>query len=129
MLQGFQQQTRSWPEQPLDAAVAWLRKLPKKLRVADFGCGDAALAKAVKQKTVSLDLVAAAPNVLACNMSNTPLGIHMTIPPAQNVLMRLENLVLQSTHIRHPEQRFRRQQIHSPDHLSHHFMCSMLCSA
>lgn len=58
----------------MDAAVKWLKGLPKKLKVADFGCGDASLAKAVQQKVASLDLVAAAPGVIACNMSATPLG-------------------------------------------------------
>ena len=72
--QGFQQQTRSWPEQPLDAAIRWLKKQPKKARVADFGCGDAGLARAVSQQVASLDLVAASPEVTACDMGATPLG-------------------------------------------------------
>ena len=54
--------------------MKWLGKLPKKLKVADFGCGDAALARMVKQKVVSLDLVSSSPDVVACNMSDTPLG-------------------------------------------------------
>jgi ribosomal RNA-processing protein 8 len=73
-VQGFRQQTKNWPEQPLEAAIRWLKKQPKKLKVADFGCGDAGLAKGVAQKVVSLDLVAASPEVTACDMSSTPLG-------------------------------------------------------
>lgn len=79
-MQGFQQQTRSWPEQPLHAAIKWLRTLPKKFSVADFGCGDAALSRAVRQNVTSLDLVSTSPDVVACNMSNTPLGILLDRP-------------------------------------------------
>ena len=72
--QGFQQQTRHWPQQPLDAAVAWVSRLPRAAVVADFGCGHAQLAARVPQQVLSLDLVAAAPHVLACDMAHTPLG-------------------------------------------------------
>jgi ribosomal RNA-processing protein 8 len=41
--------------------------------VADFGCGEAQLAASVKQEVHSLDLVAAGPGVIACNMAHTPL--------------------------------------------------------
>ncbi|KAK1568886.1 hypothetical protein Q3G72_030074 [Acer saccharum] len=43
------------------------------LVVADFGCGDARLAKNVKNKVFSFDLVSNDPSVIACDMSNTPL--------------------------------------------------------
>lgn len=42
--------------------------------VADFGCGEARLAKSIQQKCYSFDLVAANDTVIACNMSNTPLS-------------------------------------------------------
>ena len=74
MLQGFRQQTQQWPSQPLDVAVKWLASLPASLAVVDFGCGDAELARQVKQNVHSLDLVASAPGVIACNMAKTPLG-------------------------------------------------------
>ncbi|KAK9797732.1 hypothetical protein WJX73_002181 [Symbiochloris irregularis] len=70
---GFQEQVKHWPVQPLDAAVAWVTKLPEAARVADFGCGEAQLATRVGQAVVSLDLVAQAPHVLACDMAHTPL--------------------------------------------------------
>ena len=45
---------------PLDLIIAELKKLPKKSVVADFGCGEARLAKSVHRATVhSFDLVAA----------------------------------------------------------------------
>lgn len=42
-------QVASWPLQPQDAAIAWVKGLPKGAVVADFGCGDARLAASVPQ--------------------------------------------------------------------------------
>ncbi len=71
---GFRKQTASWPRQPLDECIAWLRRCPATWAVADFGCGDARLAAAAPQTTVhSFDLVAAAPGVVACDMCAVPL--------------------------------------------------------
>lgn len=42
--------------------------------IADLGCGDAKLAKSVPQKVHSFDLVAANDLVVACDMSQIPLG-------------------------------------------------------
>ena len=72
--QGFQQQVKRWPQQPLERAVAWVASLPAHCRVADFGCGDAQLARSVPHAVTSLDLVAANERVTACNMAHTPLG-------------------------------------------------------
>lgn len=41
--------------------------------IADFGCGEAELAKSVKQKVHSFDLVAANDSVTACDMAHVPL--------------------------------------------------------
>lgn len=57
----------------MDVAVKWLRARPASWRVADLGCGDAALAAAVPQTVHSFDLVASAPGVVACNMADLPL--------------------------------------------------------
>lgn len=46
---------------------------PKTLVIADFGCGEGRLAKAVPQKTYSLDLVAQRHEIIACDMAKTPL--------------------------------------------------------
>ena len=73
-MQGFRRQTAAWPVQPVDIAARWLRDLPEALLVADFGCGDAALAGAVRQRVHSFDLVAGAPGVVACNIADVPLG-------------------------------------------------------
>ena len=71
---GFREQTKEWPVRPVDACLKWLATLPKTLRVADFGCGDAELARRAPQKTVhSFDLESEAEGVVACNMANVPL--------------------------------------------------------
>ena len=52
-----------------------LKKSPKTWIVADFGCGDAELARSIAQKCHSFDLQTPedAPEVVACNMSDVPL--------------------------------------------------------
>ncbi|KAL8038741.1 hypothetical protein ABFX02_11G127300 [Erythranthe guttata] len=62
-----------WPEQPNDIIIKWIKGRSPSLVVADFGCGDARLAKSVKNKVFSFDLVSNNPSVVACDMSNTPL--------------------------------------------------------
>lgn len=71
--QGFQQQTKSWPQRPVDLALAFLQTYPPSAHVADFGCGDAEIASQTPHNVSSLDLISTKPNVIACNMANTPL--------------------------------------------------------
>ena len=73
-MQGFREQTQHWPVQPVDIAIAWLKKKSPTWVAADFGCGDAQLGSSVAQAVHSLDLVATVPGVTACNMAHTPLG-------------------------------------------------------
>lgn len=56
---GFADQVAKWPANPVDGMIAWLKGKPASLVVADFGCGDAALAAQVKQTVHSFDLGAA----------------------------------------------------------------------
>lgn len=65
--------------QPIDLAISWLKKKSPAWVAADFGCGDAQLARSVPQTVHSFDLVAAAPGVTACNMADTPLGKACTV--------------------------------------------------
>ena len=45
------------------------------IHIADFGCGEARLARCMpSMKVTSLDLVAMSPNVTACDMANSPLN-------------------------------------------------------
>ncbi|KAJ4961448.1 hypothetical protein NE237_021358 [Protea cynaroides] len=71
---GYQEQMSHWPEQPVNIIIQWLKNQSTTLKVVDFGCGDARLAKNVKNKVFSIDLVSNDPSVIACDMSNTPLG-------------------------------------------------------
>ena len=50
-----------------------MKQSPKELVVADFGCGEAAIAAAAPQKVHSFDLAAVNEHVTACDMSNVPL--------------------------------------------------------
>ncbi|KAJ1696671.1 hypothetical protein LUZ63_005183 [Rhynchospora breviuscula] len=70
---GYREQMSHWPEQPVNIIVKWLKSRNTSLTVADFGCGDAKLAKSVKNKVFSIDLVSKDPSVIACDMSQTPL--------------------------------------------------------
>ncbi|XP_010554072.1 PREDICTED: ribosomal RNA-processing protein 8-like [Tarenaya hassleriana] len=70
---GYQEQMSHWPELPVNTIINWLKSRSPSLVVADFGCGDARLAKSVKNKVFSFDLVAKDPSVIACDMSNIPL--------------------------------------------------------
>ncbi|XP_077226656.1 S-adenosyl-L-methionine-dependent methyltransferases superfamily protein isoform X2 [Tasmannia lanceolata] len=70
---GYQEQMSHWPEQPVNIIIKWLKGRSPSLTVADFGCGDAPLARNVKNKVFSIDLVSNDPSIIACDMSNTPL--------------------------------------------------------
>lgn len=70
---GYQEQMSHWPEQPVNTIIKWLKNHSPSMVVADFGCGDAGLARNVKNKVFSIDLVSHDPSVIACDMSNTPL--------------------------------------------------------
>lgn len=85
----------NWPELPVNSIINWLLSKSSSLVVADFGCGeillfciavflpaeiaftdmkivsgDARIAKSVKNKVFSFDLVSKNPSVIACDMSN-----------------------------------------------------------
>jgi SAM-dependent methyltransferase len=85
--EGFRHQVESWPINPVNLIVDWLvSSLPKytsrPVVVADFGCGDAALAKKLLSTNIDgncpfhvhcFDLVACCDLVTACDMANVPL--------------------------------------------------------
>mmetsp|Transcript_27207 Transcript_27207/g.105990 ORF Transcript_27207/g.105990 Transcript_27207/m.105990 type:complete len:165 (+) Transcript_27207:420-914(+) len=70
---GYREQVKKWPRNPLDDIIRMVKKQPSSYMVADFGCGEARLAREVKQRVHSFDLVAINENVTACNMKHTPL--------------------------------------------------------
>lgn len=73
MYSGFREQTRKWPQRPVDVAIQWLKPKPSQWIVADLGCGDAELSTKASQKVLSFDLIATNPRVIACNMTRVPL--------------------------------------------------------
>ncbi|EES04714.1 hypothetical protein BDA96_04G091400 [Sorghum bicolor] len=70
---GYQEQMSHWPEQPVNVIINWLKSHNASWTVADFGCGNATVAKNVKNKVFSIDLVSDDPSVIACDMAHTPL--------------------------------------------------------
>ncbi|CAD6251494.1 unnamed protein product [Miscanthus lutarioriparius] len=66
---GYQEQMSHWPEQPVNVIINWLKSHNASWTVADFGC----VAKNVKNKVFSIDLVSDDPSVIACDMAHTPL--------------------------------------------------------
>ncbi|XP_061368754.1 ribosomal RNA-processing protein 8 [Gastrolobium bilobum] len=70
---GYKMQMSNWPEQPVNVIIKWLKEQSPSFVVADFGCGEALIAKSVKNTVFSLDLVSNDPKVIACDMANAPL--------------------------------------------------------
>ncbi|KAJ1474324.1 methyltransferase-domain-containing protein, partial [Baffinella frigidus] len=69
---GFREQTKRWPQNPVDIIIKELKKLPKSTVVADLGCGDARVAEVLPNKVHSFDLVAQNERVVACDISKAP---------------------------------------------------------
>ena len=72
--EGFRLQAARWPQRPVQVIADWMCKQPRNWVVADLGCGDAELAVSVPHRVHSFDLVAANHTVVACDISNVPLG-------------------------------------------------------
>lgn len=79
---GFQNQVSSWPKNPTDLIIQDLSKFINDsrrmtLKVADLGCGDAKIARTMKDisniKIYSYDLVSQNSFVTTCDISNLPL--------------------------------------------------------
>ena len=72
---GYRYQTESWPTNPLDACITTVSALDADAVVADFGCGEAELARRVPQRQVhSFDLIAdPARGITAACTTDVPL--------------------------------------------------------
>ncbi|KAL4648535.1 ribosomal RNA-processing protein 8 [Arapaima gigas] len=70
---GFTAQVQHWPTNPLDAIIAYIKRKPASLVVADFGCGDCKIARSVKNKVHSFDLAPICDLVTVCDMAKVPL--------------------------------------------------------
>ncbi|KAK3099431.1 hypothetical protein FSP39_004195 [Pinctada imbricata] len=72
--EGFQTQVAKWPTNPVDVIIEELKKCNQRTVIADFGCGDAKIARSLPLKVHSFDLVAINKYVTACNMAKVPLS-------------------------------------------------------
>ena len=81
--EGFREQTRAWPHNPLDTIIQWIRFSHPKAVVVDMGCGDARLAAELTDPSSSsssrnvvhsFDLVSRSPLVTACDIRHVPLA-------------------------------------------------------
>ncbi|CAH2226276.1 ribosomal RNA-processing 8 [Pelobates cultripes] len=66
---GFSQQVQHWPVNPIMEVIKYVKNRPLSLVVADFGCGDALLARSVRNKVHSFDLVALNDCVTVCDIA------------------------------------------------------------
>ena len=74
---GFRRQVQSWPSNPVVHYISELSSYPVKTVIADLGCGDAALARALLPKNfviLSFDLVSDGAYVIEADIcSHVPL--------------------------------------------------------
>ncbi|XP_012216101.2 ribosomal RNA-processing protein 8 isoform X1 [Linepithema humile] len=68
--EGYKQQLKRWPVDPLDSIISSIKKMPTHIVVADFGCGEARLASSVPHKVHSFDFIALNKNVQACDIAD-----------------------------------------------------------
>lgn len=75
--EGFRQQVQSWPSNPVDGYINELKSHPRGTIIADLGCGDATLARALVPQgfnVLSYDLVADGMYVIEADICvNIPL--------------------------------------------------------
>ncbi len=69
---GYERMLRQLPDAPWEFAASHLRR-HFEWRVADFGCGEGALARAIPNRCISLDHVATRDDVISCDLANVPL--------------------------------------------------------
>ena len=100
---GFRHQVQSWPANPVSHYVSTLSSLPSKTVIADLGCGDAALARALVPKgltVLSFDLVSENASVIeadTCSKIPLPGGESVEDDDAQIVDIVVCALSLMST--------------------------------
>ncbi|XP_077579561.1 uncharacterized protein rrp8 [Stigmatopora nigra] len=70
---GYTAQVSRWPINPVDDIIAYIKSKPASVVVADFGCGDCKIARSVKNKVHSYDLVATSELATVCDMAKVPL--------------------------------------------------------
>lgn len=68
----YREARKEWLVVPFKEAIKWCKARPH-LIVGDFGCGEALISKEVENKIYSFDHVAINEDVIACDISHTPL--------------------------------------------------------
>ena len=90
--EGFSKQMSKWPVSPVDEMIAYVQQIPSDHVIADFGCGEAKLARSVSHVVYSFDLVASNDHVTPCDMASVPL-------PSSKVDVSLFCLSLMGTNV------------------------------
>jgi ribosomal RNA-processing protein 8 len=73
--QGFEEQAKKWPFNPVDRVIAEVGNMSKGLKVADLGCGEARMQRKLKKMVVfSYDKTICSKNspVIECDIRNVP---------------------------------------------------------
>ena len=69
----YREARSTWPQIPFKVFAEWLKRRPDWV-VADFGCGEAELARLIPNKVYSFDHVAVNESVIVCDMVATGLA-------------------------------------------------------
>ncbi|KAJ3048600.1 25S rRNA (adenine645-N1)-methyltransferase [Rhizophlyctis rosea] len=73
---GFRSQVESWPANPIDIFIDYLRRKPSSTVVADMGCGEGKIAQTLHKhlQIHSFDLASPNEHVIACDIAKVPLA-------------------------------------------------------
>lgn len=66
--EGFRSVVESWPTNPVDTFINYLKQKPKDWIVADLGCGEGKIAQEAPNKVLSFDLVANNDMIIVCDI-------------------------------------------------------------
>ncbi|CAB4437057.1 unnamed protein product [Rhizophagus irregularis] len=70
---GFRSVVESWPVNPVDLIVLYLKQKSEEIIVADLGCGEGKIGLEAPNKVLSFDLVAKHDKVIVCDIAKLPI--------------------------------------------------------
>ncbi|RIA96939.1 methyltransferase-domain-containing protein [Glomus cerebriforme] len=70
---GFRSAVESWPINPVDIILLYLKQKSKEIIVADLGCGEGKIGLEAPNKVLSFDLVAKHDKVIVCDIAKLPI--------------------------------------------------------
>ncbi|CAI2175472.1 12402_t:CDS:2 [Funneliformis geosporum] len=70
---GFRSAVESWPDNPVDILLSYLKQKSKEIVVADLGCGEGKIGLEAPNKVLSFDLIAKHDKVIACDIAKLPI--------------------------------------------------------